>query len=62
MSKTQFEMAQDQHTTQIEAQNTLLAIRLKLFRKKKVKRTYLRSKDVNRLIFEEMLYFSPSRT
>ena len=29
MSKTQFEMAQDQHTTQIEAQNTLLAIRLK---------------------------------
>ena len=29
MSKTQFEMAQDQHTTQIEAQNTLLAIRFK---------------------------------
>ena len=47
MSKTQFEMAQDQHTTQIEAQNTLLAIRLKHIpqKKKLVKRTYLRSKD-----------------
>ena len=46
MSKTQFEMAQDQHTTQIEAQITLLAIRLKhTLPKKPVKRIYLRLKE-----------------